>query len=61
MSRSAAAADKLEKAGYENIACIVSGLQKVKPGSDSLGFATGFHVCHRDKMTTDILDPCRNI
>lgn len=30
--RSAAAADRLEQAGYENIACITSGLQSVKPG-----------------------------
>nr|AKM76373.1 rhodanese/cell cycle control phosphatase superfamily protein [Erodium texanum] len=30
--RSAAAADRLEKAGFENIACISSGLQSVKPG-----------------------------
>ncbi|XP_017417492.2 rhodanese-like domain-containing protein 9, chloroplastic [Vigna angularis] len=36
--RSAAAADKLEKAGYENIACITSGLQTVKPGTfESVG------------------------
>lgn len=36
--RSAAAADKLEKAGYQNIACITSGLQSVKPGTfDSVG------------------------
>jgi len=32
LSRSTAAAEKLEKAGYENIACIISGLQTVKPG-----------------------------
>lgn len=32
MSRSAAAASKLEEAGFENIACITSGLQTVKPG-----------------------------
>lgn len=30
--RSAAAASKLEEAGYENIACVTSGLQSVKPG-----------------------------
>ncbi|CAN1133611.1 Rhodanese-like domain-containing protein 9, chloroplastic [Linum perenne] len=36
--RSAAAADKLEKAGFQNIACITSGLQSVKPGTfDSEG------------------------
>nr|AKM76380.1 rhodanese/cell cycle control phosphatase superfamily protein [Monsonia emarginata] len=36
--RSAAAADKLEQAGYENIACITSGLQSAKPGTfDSVG------------------------
>ncbi|KAK4833600.1 hypothetical protein QYF36_007952 [Acer negundo] len=36
--RSAAAADKLEQAGFENIACITSGLQAVKPGTfDSIG------------------------
>ncbi|XP_023543594.1 rhodanese-like domain-containing protein 9, chloroplastic isoform X1 [Cucurbita pepo subsp. pepo] len=36
--RSAAAADKLEKAGFENIACITSGLQSVKPGTfESVG------------------------
>lgn len=33
MSRSTSAATKLEQAGFENIACIVSGLQTVKPGS----------------------------
>lgn len=33
--RSAAAADKLEKAGYQNIACITSGLQSVKPGNQT--------------------------
>lgn len=32
MSRSTSAANKLEQAGFENIACIVSGLQSVKPG-----------------------------
>ena len=32
MSRSAAAANKLEQAGYSNVACITSGLQTVKPG-----------------------------
>ncbi|EYU39913.1 hypothetical protein ABFS82_10G169800 [Erythranthe guttata] len=31
--RSAAAANKLEQAGYENIACITSGLQSVQPGT----------------------------
>ncbi|XP_059298513.1 rhodanese-like domain-containing protein 9, chloroplastic [Lycium ferocissimum] len=36
--RSAAAAQKLEGAGYDNIACITSGLQTVKPGTfDSVG------------------------
>ncbi|KAG4915986.1 hypothetical protein JHK82_053624 [Glycine max] len=36
--RSAAAASKLEEAGFENIACITSGLQTVKPGTfDSVG------------------------
>nr|AKM76370.1 rhodanese/cell cycle control phosphatase superfamily protein [Erodium chrysanthum] len=30
--RSSAASDRLEKAGFENIACISSGLQSVKPG-----------------------------
>lgn len=31
--RSAGAARELEKAGYQNIACITSGLQSVKPGT----------------------------
>ncbi|CAB4286827.1 unnamed protein product [Prunus armeniaca] len=36
--RSTAAANKLEQAGFENIACITSGLQTVKPGAfDSVG------------------------
>ncbi|KAA0041142.1 hypothetical protein IC582_019481 [Cucumis melo] len=36
--RSTAAADKLDKAGFENIACITSGLQSVKPGTfESVG------------------------
>ncbi|KAL8142907.1 hypothetical protein V2J09_015939 [Rumex salicifolius] len=36
--RSTAAARKLEEAGFENVACIVSGLQSVKPGTfDSVG------------------------
>ncbi|KAL3534258.1 hypothetical protein ACH5RR_002719 [Cinchona calisaya] len=36
--RSAGAAQKLEAAGYKNIACITSGLQSVKPGTfDSVG------------------------
>ncbi|KAB2631415.1 rhodanese-like domain-containing protein 9 [Pyrus ussuriensis x Pyrus communis] len=36
--RSTAAADKLEQAGFENIACMTSGLQSVKPGAfDSVG------------------------
>ncbi|CAN6586527.1 unnamed protein product [Malus baccata var. baccata] len=36
--RSAAAANKLEQVGFENIACITSGLQSVKPGEfDSVG------------------------
>ncbi|KAJ0089103.1 hypothetical protein Patl1_33037 [Pistacia atlantica] len=33
LSRSAAAANKLERAGFQNIACITSGLQAVKPDS----------------------------
>nr|AKM76377.1 rhodanese/cell cycle control phosphatase superfamily protein [Geranium maderense] len=36
--RSASAADRLEQAGFESIACITSGLQSVKPGTfDSVG------------------------
>ncbi|GMP97137.1 hypothetical protein CsSME_00045510 [Camellia sinensis var. sinensis] len=36
--RSAGAANKLEAAGFQNIACITSGLQSVKPGIfDSVG------------------------
>ncbi|KAJ7976854.1 Rhodanese domain-containing protein [Quillaja saponaria] len=36
--RSAAAANKLEQAGFQNIACITSGLQSVKPGTfDAVG------------------------
>lgn len=36
--RSAGAASKLEQAGYQNLACITSGLQSVKPGMfDSVG------------------------
>ncbi|KAA8518249.1 hypothetical protein F0562_015868 [Nyssa sinensis] len=36
--RSAAAANKLEDSGFQNIACITSGLQSVKPGTfDSVG------------------------
>ncbi|KAL8463937.1 hypothetical protein ACS0TY_033757 [Phlomoides rotata] len=36
--RAPAAANKLEGAGYRNIACITSGLQSVKPGTfDSVG------------------------
>ncbi|KAL9265269.1 Rhodanese-like domain-containing protein [Drosera capensis] len=36
--RSAAAARKLEEAGFQNIACITSGLQSVKPGTfESVG------------------------
>nr|AKM76378.1 rhodanese/cell cycle control phosphatase superfamily protein [Geranium phaeum] len=36
--RSASAADRLEQAGFENIACITSGLQSVKPGTfESVG------------------------
>ncbi|KAK2998087.1 hypothetical protein RJ639_024886 [Escallonia herrerae] len=36
--RSAGAATKLEEAGFQNIACITSGLQSVKPGTfDSVG------------------------
>lgn len=36
--RSAAAADALEKEGFQNIACITSGLQTVKPGTfESVG------------------------
>ena len=32
MSRSSAAANQLDQAGFQSIACITSGLQKVKPG-----------------------------
>ncbi|XP_023918881.2 rhodanese-like domain-containing protein 9, chloroplastic [Quercus suber] len=36
--RSSAAANQLDQAGFQNIACITSGLQKVKPGTfDSVG------------------------
>ncbi|XP_059463139.1 rhodanese-like domain-containing protein 9, chloroplastic [Corylus avellana] len=36
--RSNAAANKLEQAGFQNIACITSGLQSVKPGTfDTVG------------------------
>ncbi|CAK8543326.1 unnamed protein product [Lathyrus sativus] len=36
--RSAAAANKLEEAGFQNVACISSGLQTVKPGTfESVG------------------------
>ncbi|KAF4374502.1 hypothetical protein CsatB_019649 [Cannabis sativa] len=36
--RSTAAANKLEQAGFENVACIISGLQTVKPGTfDTVG------------------------
>ncbi|CAL9088970.1 rhodanese-like domain-containing protein 9, chloroplastic [Musa acuminata AAA Group] len=36
--RSAAAANTLEKQGFENVACLTSGLQSVKPGTfDSVG------------------------
>ncbi|GAV63932.1 Rhodanese domain-containing protein [Cephalotus follicularis] len=36
--RSAAAAKKLEQAGFRNVACMTSGLQSVKPGTfDSVG------------------------
>ncbi|MED6130407.1 Rhodanese-like domain-containing protein 9, chloroplastic [Stylosanthes scabra] len=36
--RSTAAANKLEQAGFSNVACITSGLQTVKPGTfDSVG------------------------
>ncbi|GFQ01630.1 rhodanese-like domain-containing protein 9 chloroplastic [Phtheirospermum japonicum] len=36
--RSTAAANKLDEAGYQNIACITSGLQSVAPGTfDSVG------------------------
>ncbi|KAL1818116.1 hypothetical protein DCAR_0522641 [Daucus carota subsp. sativus] len=36
--RSAAAAQKLDASGFQNVACITSGLQSVKPGSfDSVG------------------------
>ncbi|XP_021893953.1 rhodanese-like domain-containing protein 9, chloroplastic [Carica papaya] len=36
--RSAAAANKLEQAGFQNLACMTSGLQSVKPGTfDSVG------------------------
>ncbi|KAI3847376.1 hypothetical protein MKX03_023514 [Papaver bracteatum] len=38
--RSSAAANELEKAGFENISCITSGLQSVKPGTfESVGAA----------------------
>lgn len=33
--RSAAAANKLDVSGFQNIACITSGLQSVKPGYNS--------------------------
>lgn len=33
--RSAAAAQKLERAGFANVACLTSGLQTVKPGFGS--------------------------
>lgn len=36
VTRAPAAANKLEGAGYENIACITSGLQSVKPGEEFL-------------------------
>ncbi|GFQ05452.1 rhodanese-like domain-containing protein 9 chloroplastic [Phtheirospermum japonicum] len=37
-SQSTAAANKLDEAGYQNIACITSGLQSVAPGTfDSVG------------------------
>ncbi|PSS15635.1 Rhodanese-like domain-containing protein [Actinidia chinensis var. chinensis] len=36
--RSAGAAQRLEEAGFQNIACVTSGLQSVKPGTfDSVG------------------------
>ncbi|XP_021281997.1 rhodanese-like domain-containing protein 9, chloroplastic [Herrania umbratica] len=36
--RSTAAANKLDQAGFQNVACITSGLQTVKPGTfDSVG------------------------
>ncbi|XP_043693389.1 rhodanese-like domain-containing protein 9, chloroplastic [Telopea speciosissima] len=36
--RSAAAANKLEEAGFQNLSCMTSGLQSVKPGTfDSVG------------------------
>ncbi|WJX83961.1 Rhodanese-like domain-containing protein 9, chloroplastic [Trifolium repens] len=36
--RSTAAANKLEEAGFQNVACITSGLQSVKPGTfESVG------------------------
>ncbi|PNX86079.1 rhodanese-like domain-containing protein chloroplastic-like [Trifolium pratense] len=35
---SAAAANKLEEAGFQNVACLTSGLQTVKPGTfESVG------------------------
>ncbi|TYI78462.1 hypothetical protein E1A91_D06G213700v1 [Gossypium mustelinum] len=38
MKRWTSAANKLEQAGFQNIACITSGLQTVKPGTfDSVG------------------------
>ncbi|TYI78376.1 hypothetical protein E1A91_D06G207100v1 [Gossypium mustelinum] len=38
MKRWTSAANKLEQAGFQNIACITPGLQTVKPGTfDSVG------------------------
>lgn len=34
--RSTAAARKLEEYGFQNIACVTSGLQSVKPGTNLL-------------------------
>lgn len=45
--RSAGAASKLEQAGYQNIACITSGLQSVKPGNlNSILIKKGSHPLH---------------
>lgn len=42
--RSAAAAERLERAGYDNIACITSGLQTVKPGKINLTLTLQFKI-----------------
>ena len=46
--RSAGAANKLEEAGFQNIACLSSGLQSVKPGYNripSLNFEIELKQC----------------